>query len=76
MIGSIILDAVDFGAAVRKRRKKLGYTQVKVAALCGSGVRYISDLENGKETAELGKALTVAAALGIDIIANERGTPA
>jgi len=32
----------------------------------GTGVRFVSDLENGKETCELGKALKVIENLGID----------
>jgi y4mF family transcriptional regulator len=63
----------EWGALVRNRRKKLGYTQARLAELCRTGTRFISDLENGKETMELGKALTVAASLGIDIFARERG---
>jgi HTH-type transcriptional regulator/antitoxin HipB len=70
----LIFCTSDFGSAIRDRRKRLGYTQAKVAALCGTGIRFVSDLENGKETAELGKALAVASALGIDIVTRERGT--
>ena len=55
----IIHDAVALGSLVKERRKTLGYTQAKVAALCGTGTRFISDMENGKETIEIGKALIV-----------------
>ena len=34
---------------------------------------FISDLENGKTTTELGKALYLANLLGLDIELNERG---
>lgn len=63
----------DLGVLVRARRKELGYSQSRLADLCGTGTRFISDLENGKDTIELGKALTVASALGIDIQARARG---
>ena len=62
----------DLGSMLRARRKKFGYTQAKVAALCDTGIRFISDLENGKATIELGKALMVAAALGLDVMVRER----
>jgi HTH-type transcriptional regulator / antitoxin HipB len=68
-----ITDAGTFGIVLRMRRKTLGYTQAQVAALCGTGVRFISDLENGKPTSELGKALAVAQALGVDLVATLRG---
>ena len=58
---------------IRERRKVLGYTQARVADLCGTGTRFISELENGKESIELGKALTVLSALGIDLRAELRG---
>ena len=58
---------------IRERRKVLGYTQARVADLCGTGTRFISELENGKESIELGKALTVLSALGIDLRADVRG---
>jgi len=63
----------DIGALVRTRRKALGYSQARLANLCGTGTRFISDLENGKATIELGKALTVLSALGIDMAASIRG---
>jgi len=60
---------------VRIRRKALGYSQTRLADLCGTGTRFISDLENGKQTIELGKTLTVLSALGIDLAATIRGEP-
>lgn len=67
-----VLNAADFGAAIRKRRKELGYTQAELAGYCGCSTVYLSNLENGKETAEIGKALFVASRLGLDIIAKKR----
>ncbi len=61
-----IVDAADFGAAIRKRRKELGYTQAELAGYCGCSAVYLSNLENGKETAEIGKALFVAGRLGLE----------
>ncbi len=57
----------DFGAAVRRARKQEHLTQRQLALSVGSGERFIVDLENGKETVRLGKALQVAAALGVKI---------
>jgi len=38
-----------------------------LAAASGTGVRFIVDLERGKETARLGKALHVVKMLGITL---------
>jgi HTH-type transcriptional regulator/antitoxin HipB len=72
-MNSVIRSVADLGSLLRERRKALGYTQVRVADLCGRGTRFISDLENGKESIEFGKALTVLAVLGIDLRAEIRG---
>lgn len=72
-MGKIVHTVQDIGSAARDRRKTLGYTQAEVASLCATGIRFISDLENGKETIELGKALSVLHALGIDVGLAVRG---
>ncbi|MNC95146.1 anaerobic benzoate catabolism transcriptional regulator [compost metagenome] len=63
-----IATAKDFGAALRAKRKSEGLTQRELALATGAGERFIVELESGKETARLGKALEVAAALGMAII--------
>ena len=62
----------DVGRLIRARRRKLGYTQAELAEIVGVGVTYLSHLENGKETAEMGKALHLLQMLGIDLYARER----
>lgn len=56
-----------FGQIIRRRRLALGLNQRQVALAVGAGERFIVDLEKGKATSQLGKALAVAKALGIDI---------
>lgn len=65
-----ITSAEQYGKAVRDARKNLGLTQTDVANACGTGVRFIVDLEHGKPTCELEKALRVAHMLGIVMEAN------
>lgn len=67
-----VCDAATFGAALRKRRKELGYTQAQVAAFSGCSAAFLSALENGKETAELGRALRVLNVLALDLDAARR----
>lgn len=64
----IVRDTASFGKALKERRKKLGYTQEFLSRFSGFSISFISDLENGKPTAELGKALTLANLLGLDFI--------
>lgn len=69
---TIIANASDLGHAVRAERKRQGFTQAELADYAGVGITFVSNLENGKETAELGKALRVAQTLGIDLHAKRR----
>lgn len=60
-----IHDCKNLGRLVRAQRKAQGLTQVQAADFCGVGVRFIHDLERGKASIHLGKALDVLATLGI-----------
>ena len=68
-----ITSTTDFGRAIRSKRKKLGYTQAQLAEYTGFSTSFISNLENGKETAELGKAVFLLQLLGLDMIVSNRG---
>jgi len=63
----------EFGEIIRNKRKLLGYTQVYVASVSGLSVSFISDLERGKKTIELGKAIFLANLMGLDCALNDRG---
>lgn len=67
--------AADIGTAARKKRKEDGLTLADAAALCGVGYRFMSDLENGKETVQVGKVLKVLTALGLDMTIEARKWP-
>lgn len=62
----------DIGVAIRSRRRELGYTQAEFAERVGVGTTYLSNLENGKETAEIGKALHILMMLGMDLFVEVR----
>lgn len=55
----------QIGKLIRATRKQLGVTQKDLALTSGTGLRFVIDLEGGKETCEIGKALTVLQTLGI-----------
>lgn len=67
----------QLGELVRRRRKELGVRQADAAALAGVGVRFLSELERGKQTAEIGKVLQVLERMGLELwIAPRGGAPA
>ena len=57
----------QIGKLIRDTRKSIGVTQKDLALTSGTGIRFIIDLENGKETCEIGKALSILNTLGIKI---------
>jgi len=72
---TVVRSAVDIGAAIRKKRKEDGLTLADAAGLCNVNYRFLSDLENGKATAQLGKVVQVLHALGIEIELKDRTWP-
>jgi len=62
----------DIGKRIRKKRKEDGLNLADAAALCGVGYRFLSDLENGKPTAELGKTIQVLAGLGLELYIGDK----
>ena len=63
-----IQDCAALGRKVRELRRAQKVTQAQLAGLANTGVRFISDLENGKETCHLGKMLRVLETLGVDML--------
>ena len=55
------------GELVKSTRKGMGVTQKDLAMTSGTGLRFIIEMEKGKPTCQLGKALTVLQTLGIKI---------
>jgi HTH-type transcriptional regulator/antitoxin HipB len=58
----------QLGAAIRARRKAMKITQKELAMTCGTGLRFIVDLEKGKPTCQLGKTLLVLRSLGLSVL--------
>ena len=58
---------LEIGQLVRAERKRQGVSQLQLAGLAGTGIRFISDLENGKGTIQIQKLLKVVQALGLGL---------
>ena len=68
-----IFETSNIGSLVKQKRKQLKITQPQLASLSGTGVRFVSDLENGKPTMQIGKILDILHILGLDVYLSERG---
>ncbi len=68
----LIKNPQDVGTLVQTIRKIQKLTQTELAATAGVGVRFIVDLEKGKETCQLGKTLRVLHMLGVHLQTDEK----
>lgn len=62
------MDSKKLGLIIKNRRKSLRLTQTEVALSCGVGLRFVSDLENGKSSCQIGKALLVMESMGLKMV--------
>lgn len=69
---SIVKSTVDLGDLVRERRRLLALKQTDVAGLGNTGNRFIIELERGKPTVQLQKALDVLDLLGLEVVVRPR----
>jgi y4mF family transcriptional regulator len=64
----VLIDSYEaLGSLVRARRNELRLNQTELAEVAGTTLRFISELERGKRTAQLDGVFRVLAALGIDL---------
>lgn len=59
--------AAEIGKLVQAERKRQGVTQLQLAGMAGTGIRFISDLENGKGTIQVQKLIKVLHTLGLSL---------
>ena len=67
-----VKDSAAIGAIIRRLRREAQLTQIKAASMCHVGTRFLSDLENGKATIQLGKVLRVLQAFGVLVMLKKK----
>ena len=60
-----LYNAADVGKLILAERKRQKLSQLQLAGLANTGIRFVSDVENGKGTVQLQKLLAVISALGL-----------
>jgi HTH-type transcriptional regulator/antitoxin HipB len=68
-----VSNAKELGALVRQRRKQAGLTLKDAAGMAGVGIRFLSELERGKPTLQLGLAIEVLQLFGLELHVRARG---
>ncbi|MCY3806264.1 MAG: helix-turn-helix domain-containing protein [bacterium] len=66
----------DLGAAIRRARQDRGLSQAELAARAGVGRPWLSEVERGKRTAEVGRVLLVVCALDLAVALVDAPEPA
>ncbi|NEX61085.1 helix-turn-helix domain-containing protein [Noviherbaspirillum galbum] len=64
---------MEVGAVIQRSRKEQGLTQIDVAGLAGLGERFVVELEQGKETIQMQKAMNVLDLLGLEVVIRKKG---
>jgi HTH-type transcriptional regulator/antitoxin HipB len=64
----------EIGNIVATTRKQQGLTQFDISSLSGLGIRFMVDLEKGKETIQMQKVLDVLHELGLEITIRKKGS--
>lgn len=70
-----IKDTKSLGMLIRQERKQQGLTQEQLAGVIGVGVRFLRELEAGKESCQIGRAMQVLAGLGLSVSVGRRQGP-
>lgn len=68
-----IESVAELGRVIREHRKDRGLTLETISGLANVGPRFLSELERGKETAEVGKVLKTLRVLGLELSVRPRG---
>ncbi len=63
----------DIGRLLRERRKAARLTLKDAAGMAGVGVRFLSELERGKPTLQIGLAIRVLQLFGLELHIRPRG---
>lgn len=72
--GTVVHSTTELGELIRQRRRALQLNQLDIAGLGNTGNRFIVDLEAGKPTVQLQKALDVLQLLGLEVVVRPCGT--
>ncbi|MDM0075251.1 transcriptional regulator [Variovorax sp. J2P1-59] len=70
--GTVVRSTAELGQLIRQRRRALQLKQLDIAGLGNTGNRFIVELEGGKPTVQLQKALDVLGLLGLEVVVRPR----
>ncbi len=72
--GLVVHSTEEIGRLIRKARNEQGINQMVAAGIFGSGNRFISDAENGKQTTQAQKLLDLIDMVGLEVVVRRKRT--
>lgn len=69
---TVVRNTAELGTLMRVHRKSRAIALEKIAGLSNLGIRFLSEIERGKETAEIGKVLKALQTLGLEVLIQPR----
>ncbi len=70
---TVINEFETIGKLIRDIRRDQKLTQEQLASVCGVGIRFLREVEQGKATCQFGKVFQIIKMLGLDMIIKKRG---
>jgi y4mF family transcriptional regulator len=67
-----VLTLEILGSIIKKRRKEQRLTQEQLAVFSGVGLRFLREVEQGKDSAHIGKVLQIVEMLGLILKVEEK----
>ena len=67
------MDTNKIGKYIKQERKRAGLTQEEFAVRSGLGLRFVRELEQGKETVRLDKVNQALAMFGMEVVPGKVG---
>lgn len=64
---------ITLGLAIEAERKRRRLTQTQLANLTNTSINFVSQVERGKKTAQIGKVIDILQILGLQLVI-ERGS--
>lgn len=68
-------DVSTIGTIIRESRQAQQLTQPDLALIANVGIRFVVDIENGKQTCQIGLVLRVMGALGLRLLVSHSISP-
>ncbi len=69
---AVVSSTREIGLLIRQVRNEVGFKQLELAGMFGSGNRFIVDAEKGKESIQAQKLIDLLGLLGLEVVIRKK----